>query len=706
MSGQPNSSSDHLRFSSAVLRLLGEELNPSPNQGIVELVKNAYDADATWCRVELEGEHIPRGTLRVRDNGEGMTPDDIRSGWLIVGESRKQNTGYSKRNKRLYVGSKGLGRLAALRLGRRASLITRPREKPEVEYLLSINWEAYDGSIAVDTVPLVIETRERELGASHGTEIEISGLHAPWTAAAIRKLARTLHLLSDPFADKAEKCDKLDFAVSLTSEAFKEIVLEASADYWTHCDYHLVSGVDETGKGWARVFDATKRVVFEANHATIAGKEDALYLVPAFDFELWEFKLDSKKFATTTINASELKKWLGEFGGVHLYYRGVRVSPYGDSGNDWLDLNLARARSPEERPSTNNSIGRVRLKDPEGLFVQKTDRQGFVENTSIEQMREFAADVVGWMQSCRLKKRDERKRSEKKLVVEAKSRTEQVLQNEISKLPEAERRPVQAAVESHLKAVGDAMTVLEKENQLYHTLGTIGTTASAFAHQSEKPLSIIERDANTLEYLLGDPSTPSFPSLSIASLDSIRKAAQALLAFTAVTLKMLEHEKRNRGRQPLQSLIVEITELLKPYLESRDASVQLDFQMTNPLVFGSRAAIESIFTNLIVNSLRAFARDYYKGAEEPEFANDRRILIRTQKVGDRVLINYADSGPGIQGISVDDIWVVGETTTPKGSGLGLCIVRDTVEDMGGVISAEPTGELGGAEFSIELPLRG
>ena len=705
MSEPSDSTTDHLRFSSAVLRLLGEELNPSPNQGIVELVKNAYDADATWCRVELEGEHIPRGTLRIRDNGEGMSVDDIRSGWLIVGESKKQNTGYSKRKHRLFVGSKGLGRLAALRLGRKATLVTRPREQPDVEHVLDINWDAYEGTIAVDTVPLAIETRQRELGASHGTDIEITGLHAPWTPTAMRKLARTLHLLSDPFVGKSEQSSPLGFEVVLKSDAFEEIVKEASADYWTHFEYHLASGVDESGKGWAKVKDSTNRIVFEATHSDIAGKDEVLYLVPSFEFELWEFKLTDKKFATTTISKAALSKWLAEFGGVHLYYRGVRVPPYGDPGNDWLDLNLERARSPEHLPSTNNSIGRVRICDPEALFVQKTDRQGFVENTVFDELREFASDVIKWMQSRRVKKRDETRRSEKKVVVETKERTESILQNEVQKLPEVERKPMQEAVASHLKAVENTITLLEKENQLYHTLGTIGTTSAAFAHQSEKPLSIIEQESNTLEFLLGAPSKPSFPSLSLASLKSIRKSAQALLAFTTVTLKLLDHEKRSRRSQHLQALIAEIAELLVPYLELRNAVIESDFRMDDPVVYGSSAAIESIFTNLIINSLRAFARDYGGREHEEDATAERRILIRTEKVGDRVQVTFADSGPGIRDISIDDIWVAGESTTPKGSGLGLCIVRDTIEDMGGTIRAEATGELGGAEFIIELPLR-
>jgi C4-dicarboxylate-specific signal transduction histidine kinase len=328
-----------------------------------------------------------------------------------------------------------------------------------------------------------------------------------------------------------------------------------------------------------------------------------------------------------------------------------------------------------------------------------------VENTALEQLRAFTGNVLRWMQKCRLKKRDAKHRAEKKVNAEAKVRTQATLQDELAKLPETERKPIQAAVDSHLKAVAKTITQLEEENQLYHTLGTIGTTAAAFAHQSEKPLDLIQQDSQTLEHLLGNPTLPTFPSLSLASVASIRKAAHALLAFSAVTLKLLEHEKRNRGRIHLHPVINDIAELLKPYLDHRDARIETDFGMEDPVVYGSRAAIESIFTNLIVNSLRAFARDYRGGDGEADATGDRKILIRTQKIGDRVQINFVDSGPGIRDIAIDDIWVVGRTTTPKGSGLGLCIVRDTVEDMGGTIRAEAHGILGGAEFLIELPLR-
>jgi signal transduction histidine kinase len=82
----------------------------------------------------------------------------------------------------------------------------------------------------------------------------------------------------------------------------------------------------------------------------------------------------------------------------------------------------------------------------------------------------------------------------------------------------------------------------------------------------------------------------------------------------------------------------------------------------------------------------------------------REILLRTEASSDRALLTVADSGPGIVGLSVSEIWLPGRTTTTGGSGLGLTIVRDAAIELGGRASARAAGELGGAEFTVELPL--
>ncbi|NJO34422.1 MAG: hypothetical protein HC869_16140 [Rhodospirillales bacterium] len=79
----------HFRFSSDILRRLGEELNPSIDQGILELVKNAYDADAKTCTVLLESTDHPGGSVTIADDGDGMDDSAITNGWLVLGSSLK-----------------------------------------------------------------------------------------------------------------------------------------------------------------------------------------------------------------------------------------------------------------------------------------------------------------------------------------------------------------------------------------------------------------------------------------------------------------------------------------------------------------------------------------------------------------------------------------------------------------------------------------
>ena len=64
-----------------ILRELGERLVKHPEVAVVELVKNAYDADATECTIAYD----PSGSIRVSDDGAGMTLDRFKNGWMRIG---------------------------------------------------------------------------------------------------------------------------------------------------------------------------------------------------------------------------------------------------------------------------------------------------------------------------------------------------------------------------------------------------------------------------------------------------------------------------------------------------------------------------------------------------------------------------------------------------------------------------------------------
>ena len=164
---------------------------------------------------------------------------------------------------------------------------------------------------------------------------------------------------------------------------------------------------------------------------------------------------------------------------------------------------------------------------------------------------------------------------------------------------------------------------------------------------------------------------------------------------------MLEHEKRRSARHSIHKLIDETVDLLAPYFDAREATLERDYADDDLRVWCPRAAFEAIFTNLLTNSLQAFEARARSGAP----AGPRRIHIQTRRAGDTALIRVQDNGPGIDKLAIEEIWLPGKTTTEKGTGLGLTIVKDVIDELRGRIEAEAHGELGGACFIITLPLK-
>ena len=56
-----------IRFSTQIIKRLGEELNPSVDQSILELVKNSYDADALNCTVVLDNITEIGGSIKITE---------------------------------------------------------------------------------------------------------------------------------------------------------------------------------------------------------------------------------------------------------------------------------------------------------------------------------------------------------------------------------------------------------------------------------------------------------------------------------------------------------------------------------------------------------------------------------------------------------------------------------------------------------------
>lgn len=681
-----------LRFSTSILRRLGEELNPSPDQSILELVKNSYDADAVDCTIELiKTDHVG-GAIKISDNGDGMDAETIKNGWLVLGQSLKPPGGLTKL-KRIRAGSKGLGRLAALRMGLSATLVSRTKKNPSRQFRLVIDWSDYDKAKLVEDVILTIMEEPSPEKSRAGTEITLENLRVSITRTEVKRLARSLLLLADPFGENPE-----GFRPILKAPEFEDLEALVKNRYFKDAEYHLIASVDKNGKAHATVTDWRGEDLFSADHKDLSESEKEPYKCPSVKFDLWAFILNKETFSTRPSSLEEVRNWLQTFGGTYLYQNGLRVNPYGNPGNDWLEMNLLRVRSPEERPSTNNSIGRVSVLDPDESLVQKTDRSGFIENETFAELKRFATNALEWMAKRRLEIAEKRRAKKRTGAVEESKTAKKSVEEIIKGIPKPARKKLKETFEKYDRAKRKEVNTLQKEVQLYRTLGTAGITAATFAHESAgNPIKVISLAANTIARLGHKLLDEKYTSNLEEPVGLIRKSIDALKVLGNVTLSLTDHEKRRAGSVNIHKVIKELLKTFKPFLDEREVDVVQDFTLGNPYLRGTDAALESIITNFLNNSIVWFA-----GMQ----IEDRKVVIRTRVSGNTLMLRVLDNGPGIVGINVKDIWLPGYTTRPNGTGLGLTIVRDAVADLGGTIDAIEHGELGGAEFIIELPILG
>src|SRR5438105_3387138 len=207
----------------ALLQELGERLIGRPAIALGELVKNAFDADATVCRIEFDEDQIV-----VSDNGNGMSDDDFAKHWMRIATTNKVDQRESRRFKRALTGSKGIGRLSAQFLADELTLDSTPRETSLSGVHAHVDWRtAIRGS---DLSKVMVrwdansEADSYARSSRFGTRIALKGLKTTWGADTLEELGNDVWMLRSPFKDSAKHS-----AVSKRDEFVVEIDAPAIA---------------------------------------------------------------------------------------------------------------------------------------------------------------------------------------------------------------------------------------------------------------------------------------------------------------------------------------------------------------------------------------------------------------------------------------------------------------------------------------------
>lgn len=222
-----------------LLTMLGEQLIKNERIALIELIKNAYDADASWVKVSFLNfdknfNITAESKIVIEDDGHGMSADIIEKHWLNPATPEKKlrkEIKLTTKKGRVIQGEKGIGRFAILKLGRKIHIVTRAAGE-KVEHVIDYDFSNYDDDflsednqykdLFIDDLKIFIRTRAPRvikeghvnLGAirkinrlPQGTRIEISNLKGKgnWYEKKVKDVWRDVSRLESIFVDNKIK---------------------------------------------------------------------------------------------------------------------------------------------------------------------------------------------------------------------------------------------------------------------------------------------------------------------------------------------------------------------------------------------------------------------------------------------------------------------------------------------------------------------
>ena len=411
-------SENKLNFKTNVLlkNVIGKELINDDNIAILELVKNSYDANSKVVNIIFknlkDNDDSTKNTytnntskIIIQDFGIGMDINDITDKWLNIAYSEKK---YKKEESgRTFAGAKGVGRFSCDRLGEYLDLYTR---KGKGDYIhVIIDWKNFEVENNKDLEIQHIEIPFEKINSNDfknktgydpfdsGTVLEINKLRSKWAYLKkkkniyqwnidnILKLRSYLERLINP--NQAFKKDS--FIIDLVVNEFIKVDKDApihqkvngkiknkifeKLDFTTTS---IESEIDETGEHITTVLKNKNRVIFKlieknTNHKLLKNIRIVIYYLNPYA------KIYFKR--QTGIRSKD-------FGSIYLFINSFRISPYGDSGDDWLGLEIRKGQGYARYVGTRELVGRIEIIDQNNQFKIVSSREGVVKDNNYQQL--------------------------------------------------------------------------------------------------------------------------------------------------------------------------------------------------------------------------------------------------------------------------------------------------------------------------------
>lgn len=703
-----------------LLTMLGDQLIKNERIALMELIKNAFDADAEWVKVSFIGfeedySYNSESKIIIEDNGHGMSAEIIEQHWMNPATPEKKRRKQIKETTpkgRFIQGEKGIGRFAILKLGRKIEIISRP-EGANVENVIRYDFSKYDEEFLTEDgedkdlfiedlevgflsrEPIVIKEHSIFLGLRKvkrqpkGTRIEITDLRGSWSGKKVEELYRDLNRLEPFFKDKA--CS--------TSKHGDEGAVEGTFNIWIYKDddiqkfreqyfeklnilleeravININEGIYDETKGEFRFFLNGMAKVLKLQDPEIAGlkvfkdhfgKGEVETECGSFHFGFYVFDRSSEAPAKYQLDKED--KEIIRDHRVYLYRDGIRVYPYGEPNDDWLRIDMYRGTISAGHFLSNDQVvgyvnishkGNPRLKD-------KTNREGLIEEGNATD--DFLALLRVFLAYIRQKpyaryRADLEKKSSQDIF-----RTDQV-QKEFAELKKVakDNNKIHDLVSKAEREYRAERKYLVQRAETTEELAGVGLSVETASHDI---MSIMGKAKGALDNLIKE--TLYTTKLDIGELQKELQSLLGMISFIEAQLKdiqlLFKSSKQRRRPIKVKEIIEKVERIYHGLLKQEHIELNIH-DSGQPLVAKTTdAVLLQLFLNLFDNAV------YWL---QQVSSKDKKIEIILD--GSKGQMTFSDNGPGIS--REDEPYVFEPFYSGKGQegrGLGLYIARQLLE---------------------------
>lgn len=722
----------------------------SETVALVEIVKNAYDADAKNVLIRFTGDMLSgSGSVIVYDDGHGMSLNTVNDAWMVIATTNKKTNHYSESGKRRVLGEKGIGRFAASRLAHELELVSK-RSNINSEVYAFFDWTQFDNDeLFLDQVSFSTAEREPEEILNtwelskyiadqvnekemHGTILKMNLLNHRWEKSDFVTLQRGLSRLVSPFKSELE----FNIHVEVPSDIGEVHSTITPPEIINYPHYTVIGNVKEDGEFQITYeLKATGEAISSNGYFTLRNNQGNWELIRTVDkiynesesetdAEYREISCGPFKFELRVWDRDELdninqklgtgiraiRKDLDAIAGINIYRDDFRVLPYGEPDNDWLRLDLRRVQTPAKRLSNNQITGFISITaDGNPELKDRSNREGLDNNLAYSDLQDVLLSTLTDLENERYsarRKHSKRNGNDKKdgLFDTPDFNT---LRENLSKDGATKQESLQliSDVEKEWK---EKVTKFKDVLSQYHALATLGGIIDKVLHDGRQPLSSIQTQAGLgrekTRDLIIDPEPQSKKLLIEAeSIKDIETKFSKIVDQASILRDVFNRVEpfggRKRGRPKkfyIEDIIDQTFRNYQRELNSNNIKVFLPDSET--LVSLDITELSEIVTNLLTNSI------YWLGHVPADKRSIRVSLER--KNASELQILFSDTGPGIEAKHRKEIFDPYFSTKPDGHGLGLSLVGEIVKDYyNGSVELLDTGSYGGATFRIILRKR-